>query len=299
MKDLIIIGAGPAGITAAIYAARKKLDFFVITQNIGGQAAWAGEVGNYSGFHLVTGAELSEKFQEHMSKYSISIQEKESVQSVEKIEGGFSVTSDKGAYQTKTVIVATGKKSRLLNVPGEFKYSRKGVHYCATCDGPVFSGKEVAIVGAGNSALDAALQMIKIAKKVYVIVKGQSFSGDAVMIEKVKTAPNLSILFNAAIKEIRGDKFVNGIIVEQEGKINEIPLQGIFIEIGLVPNSSFISIVDKNEKSEILIDCAACSSIPGIFAAGDVTMIPGKQIIIAAGDGAKAVLSAFDYLSRL
>lgn len=298
MKELIIIGAGPAGITAAVYAARKQLEFMVISRDIGGQAAWSGDIENYTSYQFIAGPELAMKFREHLDKYTFDLKEGVGVTKVEKDGAGFKVATDKaGEFSAKTVIIASGKRSRLLNVSGEAKYKNKGLTFCATCDGPVFSGKDVAVIGGGNSGLDATLQMMKISPKVYLINNAESLTGDPVMQEKVKAAPNVEIINNAVAKEIQGDKFLNAIVIEHEGKSKKLNVQGVFVEIGLVPNSEFINFVEKNDRGEIPINCAAQTSVPGLFAAGDVTDVPAKQIITAAGDGAKALLSVFKYLS--
>lgn len=298
MKDLIILGAGPAGITAAVYAARKRMDFTVISLDIGGQAAWSGDIENYTGYQYITGPELAQKFKEHLDKYEFDLREGVSVKKVEKQSDGFKVILSEGeALLTKTLVIASGKKPSLLGVPGEGKYKNKGLAYCATCDGPLFAGKNVAVIGGGNSALDAALQMTKIAAKVYLININKELAGDKIMREKVQTAKNVEILNETKTLEVLGDKFVNAVKVETKGQAREIPVSGIFVEIGLVPNTSFIDFVNKNEQQEIMINCKAETSDPAVFAAGDVTDVPEKQIIIAAGDGAKACLSAFRYLS--
>ena len=298
VKDLIIIGAGPAGITAAVYAARKRLNFMVISRDIGGQAAWSGEIENYTGYQLISGPELAIKFKEHMEKYSFDLKEGVGVTKVEKDTAGFKVITDKaGEFVSKTLIVASGKRPRLLNVPGEAKFKNKGLTFCATCDGPLFSGKDTAVIGGGNSGLDAALQMMKISPKVYLINNTPALTGDPVMQEKVTAASNVEIINNAKVKEVQGDKFLNALVIEQNGKMRKINVQGTFVEIGLVPNSEFINIANKNKKGEIQINCAAETSVPGLLAAGDVTDVPAKQIVVAAGDGAKATMAAFKYLS--
>jgi alkyl hydroperoxide reductase subunit AhpF len=287
IKELIIIGAGPAGITAAVYAARKRLDFSVISRDIGGQAAWSGEIENYTGYQFISGPELALKFKEHMEKYSFDLKEGVGVTRVEKDKDGFKVVTDKaGEFLARTVIVASGKRPRLLNVPGEAKFKNHGLTFCATCDGPLFAGKDVAIVGGGNSGLDAALQMMKIGKKVYLLEGADKLSGDSVMQEKIRTAPQVEILTGTKVKKILGDKFVSAIEVESQGKPRKLDVQGVFVEIGLVPNSDFIDFVKKNEKREIIINGFSETSVEGLFAAGDVTDVPAKQIIVAAGDGA-------------
>lgn len=298
MKDLIIVGAGPAGITAAIYAARKKLEFSVITKDIGGQAALSGDIENYTGYQFITGPELAIKFKEHLQNFKFDLQEGIEVVKVEKENSKFKIQTSKGeALPSRTVIIASGKRPRMLNVPGEAEFKNRGVTYCATCDGPLFANKDVTIVGGGNSALDAALQMIRIASKVYLINITEELTGDPVMQEKVKASPKVEILNKTKIQEIKGDKFVKGIKLETGGKPREIKVEGVFVEIGLIPNSEFIDFVEKNKYSEIKVNCAAETSVPGLFAAGDVTDVPEKQIIVAAGEGSKASLGAFRYLA--
>ncbi|MCM8790912.1 MAG: FAD-dependent oxidoreductase [Candidatus Omnitrophica bacterium] len=298
MYDLIIIGAGPAGITAAVYAARKKMNFLVITRDIGGQAAWSGDVENYTGYQFVTGPELVSKFEEHMRKYRIDIKEGEAVVDLEKSGEIVKVKTNKSFYDSKAVIIASGKVSRDLGVPQEAHFKNRGLTYCATCDGPLFAGKDVAVIGGGNSALDAALQLIKIANKVYVINNTPRLGGDPVMKEKVEASPVVKIYNDSKVVAINGDKMVTGIRISKYGNEEDISVQGIFVEIGLIPNSSFAKIVERNQAQEIKINCRNETSVPGIFAAGDVTDVPEKQIIIAAGEGAKAALAAFKYISQ-
>ena len=296
MYDLIIIGAGPAGITAAVYAARKRMEILVITRDIGGQAAWSGDVENYTGYQFISGPELAEKFAEHLRKYNIALKENESVLGIKRSGSGISVKTDKGAYQSKAVIIASGKRTRELGVRGEKEFKNKGLTYCATCDGPLFSGKEVAVIGGGNSALDAALQLIKIAKQVYLINITAQLGGDQVMREQVETSDKVTILNQAQVSAVLGDKFVSAIKVKRQDKEETLSVQGVFVEIGLIPNSECAPEVEKNSLGEIKVNCHNETSITGIFAAGDVTDVPEKQIIIAAGEGAKATLSAFRYL---
>jgi len=296
--DLIIIGAGPAGITAAVYAARKRMKFLVLTGDIGGQAGWSGDIENYTGYQFVTGPELVSKFEEHMRKYSIDFHENEEVKEIGRSGDSVKVKTAKGEYQAKTVIIASGKVSRELGVPGEKEFKNKGLTYCATCDGPLFSGKDVAVIGGGNSALDAALQMIKIAKTVYVINNTDRLGGDAVMREKVQSAPNVKVVNGAKVTAVTGIKMVSGISVRTKSGEESMPVQGIFVEIGLIPNSSFADSVEQNENGEIMINCKNETNVPGIFAAGDVTDVSEKQIIIAAGEGSKAALSAFKYINQ-
>ena len=298
MYDLIIIGAGPAGITAAVYAARKKMNLLVISKDIGGQAAWSGDIENYTGYQFITGPELAAKFEEHMRQYEIALKENEEAVEVKKTGDTIFVKTDKGAYDTRTVIVASGKRSRELGVPGEKEFKNHGLTYCATCDGPLFAGKEVAVIGGGNSALDAVLQLMKIAKKIHIINNTPSLGGDAVMREKALQSSSVNVYNNAQVVAVLGDKMVKALIIKHADKEEEIALEGIFVEVGLVPNADFVKEVEKNQFGEIKINCHNETNIPAIFAAGDVTDVPEKQIIIAAGEGSKACLSAFRYLAQ-
>jgi len=298
MFDLIIIGAGPAGITASVYAARKKMNLLVITKNIGGQAAWSGDIENYTGYQFITGPELAGKFEEHMRKYGIELKENEEVLELKKKDEGVWVKTDKGTYEGKTAIIASGKRSRELGVPGEREFKNRGLTYCATCDAPLFAGKDVAVVGGGNSALDATLQLVRIAKHIYLINITSALTGDAVMRGKVNESKKVSILNSTRVTAVLGERMVSGIKIRREDKEETLPVEGVFVEIGLIPNSEFAEDLEKNELGEINVNSYNETNIPGIFAAGDVTDVPEKQIIVAAGEGAKAALSAFRYLAQ-
>jgi thioredoxin-disulfide reductase len=298
MYDLIIIGAGPAGITAAVYAARKRLSILVITGNIGGQTAWSGDIENYTGYQFISGPDLAAKFEEHMRQYNIALKENESATAIKKNGDVIMVTTNMGSYESRSLIIASGKRTRDLNIPGEREYKNKGLTYCATCDGPLFSEKYVAVIGGGNSALDAALQLVNIASKVYIINNVSSLGGDAIMREKLESNSKVVIFNNSQVKAVLGEKFVKSIKILSPGGEIELPAQGVFVEIGLMPNSEFAQDLEKNKAGEIKVSSCNETSIPGIFAAGDVTDVPEKQIIIAAGEGAKAALNVFRYLSQ-
>jgi alkyl hydroperoxide reductase subunit F len=296
--ELIIVGAGPAGITASIYAARKKMNFLVITKDIGGQTALSGEVENYTGYQYITGFDLAEKFNEHLAQFNIELKFEE-VASIVKTDKEFQVITNRDVYRARAIIIATGARPKMLNVPGEIEFKNRGVTYCATCDAPLFAEKDVAVIGGGNSALDATLQLMKIANKIYLITIHSQFRGDNIMFEKIRDSKKVSILYNTRTLEILGDQMVKGlrVTVGKEDKI--LHVQGIFIEIGYVPNSYVVKdLVSLNELGEIIVDNHNSTNVPGIFAAGDVTNTPYKQIIVAAGEGAKASLSAFEFLSR-
>jgi len=295
--DLIIVGAGPAGITAAIYAARKKMDFLVLTTNIGGQVTYSSQVENYTGFQYITGEELASKFYEHLRQYNFDLKMEE-VKGIEPHDGVFAVKTDYANYLGRTVIVATGRRPRELNVPGEREFKNRGVTYCATCDAPLFEGMDVAVVGGGNSGLEAVLQLTKIASKIYLIEIMQHLKADPILIDKALASNKVEVWTGTKVLEITGEKTVNGVRVQRGSEIALLPVRGVFIEIGSVPNSEIIDFVEKNQFGEIIVNCACETSYPGVFAAGDVTNVPEKQIIIAAGEGCKAALSAFRYLSR-
>ena len=302
--ELIIIGAGPAGITAAIYAARGKLDFLVISKDIGGQTLLSSEVENYTGYHFLKGSDLVKKFEEHLKDYKINLKLGEEVRDIKRKGKIFEIKTDKSNYLTKTIIIASGKKSRKLNVPGEERLYNRGLTYCAICDAPLFQDKTVAVVSGGNSALDATLQLIKIAKKIYLINISPQPKGEKIRIERIKQSNKVTILNNAKTTEILGNKFVTGLKLIQNNEEQELNVQGVFVEIGLIPNSDFAKIVKKNKWNEIMIKRTTVTmqenmtNIPEIFAAGDVTDIPAKQIIVAAGEGAKALLAVSNYLNK-
>lgn len=295
--ELIIVGAGPAGITAAIYAARKKMDFVVLTTNVGGQVSFSSEIENYTGFQYITGEELTTKFQEHLERHKFELKMEEA-QKVERKGHLFRVGTDVNTYLGKTVIIATGRKPRELEVPGEAEFKNRGVAYCATCDGPLFEGLNVAVVGGGNSGLEAVLQLIKIAKSIHLLQRGPQLKADMVLVKKAKVSEKVKVWTNTQVKEIVGDKLVTGIRVQRNGKETLLPVQGVFVEIGSVPNSDIVNFVGKNHWVEIIVNCKCETNIPGLFAAGDVTSVPEKQIVVAAGEGCKAALSAFRYLSQ-
>lgn len=295
--ELIIIGGGPAGITAAIYAARKKMDFIMLTTNIGGQVTYVSEVENYTGFQYITGEELAAKFHEHLEQYKFKLKMEEA-QKVEKKGEVFKVKTNVATYMSRTVIAAMGRRSKELKVPGEAEFKNRGVTYCATCDAPLFEGFDVAVVGGGNSGLEAVLQLIKIAKSIHLIESMPQLKADTVLVEKAKASGKVEIRTGTRVAEIVGDKVVTGIKVQRNGKEILLPVQGVFVEIGSVPNSDIVDFVDKNRWGEIIVNCGCETNVTGLFAAGDVTNIPEKQIVVAAGEGCKAALSTFRYLSQ-
>ncbi len=300
--DLIIIGAGPAGMTAAVYAARKQMDVMMITDNVGGQTTWSSDIENYLGYKFITGPELVGKFEEHVNEFDVPRVFTKVTRLTRPSPNFLIETEDGRTFTARAVIVATGKSPRLLGVPGEKEFAGRGVTYCATCDGPLFSGKDVLVAGGGNSGLDAVVQLMKICPKVYLVERDPKLRADAVMIEQARRADNVEILTDTAVVEITGNTFVNAVTVKNldGGATRRLDVEGVFVEIGLVPNTDFVrGVVRLNPVGEIPVDCAARTGIPGLYAAGDATDVPEKQIIIAAGDGAKAALGAYSYVVRL
>lgn len=302
MYDLIIVGGGQAGLAATVYAARKRLNTLLITNNIGGQVNWTTGVENYLGYQFIEGHELISKFQEQVNQFPIDQKIGSNVSQVKKVNTDFEVISENGdKFQSKAVLIATGKRPRRLNVPGETELTGRGVTYCSVCDGPIFTGQRVAVIGGGNSALEAALDMVKIAEWVE-LVSTTPLTGDPVLIEKLSEAKNLTIFLEHEVKEIIGEKLVAGIVIQRLGskETKRLDVTGVFIEIGLIPNSESVKgLVTLNKAGEIPVDCQSETGVPGLFAAGDVTTVPEKQIVISAGEGAKAALRAHRYLQRL
>lgn len=304
MYELVVIGDGPDGMTVVVYAARKRLNTLLISYDLGGQPLTTAGVENYMGYQFIEGPELMQKFEEQVrqSPSDVKTEIGQRVESVSRINRGFEVRTDKGeTYQAKAVIFATGKRPRQLNAPGEKELVGKGVTYCAICDGPLFAGEKVAVIGGGNSALEAADDMIKIAEHVYLISL-TSLTGDRILIDKITNADNLTMFLEHEVLEIKGEDRVEGIKIRdlKSKQEKEFDVGGVFIEIGLVPNSGAMKgVTTLNRLGEIEVNCANETGVPGLFAAGDVTTVPEKQIIVAAGEGAKAALQAHRYLQRL
>ena len=302
MYDAIIIGGGPAGLAAAVYAARQKISFIVLAKNIGGQTAISADIENYLGFTHTSGAELSKKFEGHVAANKAEIKEGEEAVSLQKIAHGFKVTTNAGVYETAAILIASGKKPRRLNIPGENEYYGKGLTYCATCEAPLYGDKDVAVIGGGNSAMDAALLAEKYSRTVYLITVNPELMGEAAMQELIKKSGKVTVLTNARTTEVFGDNFVKGIKVDVGGTARILNVTGVFVEVGSIPSVDFDRLTEKNKYSEIEIHSEGMmtnmASVPGIFAAGDVTDIPEKQISVAAGEGVKAILSIFQYLRK-
>ncbi len=308
MYDLIIMGGGPAGIAAGVYAARKKIHMLFITESFGGQSEVSADIQNWIGTKSINGFDLAQAFETHLrAQEDITII---SGQKVERVAQGadkiFMVSTDqKTTYRARTLIVATGASRRKLGVPGEEEFNGRGVAYCATCDAPLFKGKVVAVVGGGNAGLESAVDLLPYASKIYLLEYGPALRGDPITQKKVEDA-GVEVIFNAKSQEILGDKerkFVEGLsyLDTKDNQTKRVDVQGVFVEIGSVPNTDFLKdLVVLNQQKEIVIDHkTSATSREGIWAAGDATDEMYKQNNISAGDGVKAALSAYMYLQNM
>lgn len=299
LYDVIIIGGGPAGLSAAIYAARKVLKTLVVGKDIGGQVAWTYDVDNYLGFSHIDTADLIAKFEEHVQKFGVEKLIGVDVTAMELTGKIKKVTVKDGrTYLAKTVIIATGKRPRLLDVPGEKELLGMGVSYCSTCDAPLFADLDVAVAGGGNSALGAVIDLMKVARKVY-LVSLTPLTADPILQDKVMPLSGVEVLTEHKIRRILGDSTVDGVEIEslKTGEVKRVDVQGVLVEIGLLPNSELVvDSLQTNRIGEIVVDSRCRTGVSGIFACGDVTDVPYKQVIVAAGEGAKAALSAYDYI---
>lgn len=302
--DTIIIGGGAAGIAAAIYTVRKNLKVLMLTKDIGGQAALSGDIENYPGFTMITGADLAKQFRMELANFEdngLWVKEGVEVTQLGGADPRFSVKTSEGKeYFGMTVIIASGRIPKMLDIPGAEKLLGKGVATCATCDAPFYKDKDVAVVGGGNSALDAVFSLIKVARSVTIINITEALRGDEILMKNVTSSPKVKILNNHEALEILGDQAVGGLKVKDEtGKEEVLPVSGVFIEIGWTPSTAFDKLTDKNDSGEIEVDEYGATSVPGIYAAGDVNNIWGEQIVIAAGEGAKTALRVAEHISKV
>ncbi|MBI5229909.1 MAG: FAD-dependent oxidoreductase [Candidatus Magasanikbacteria bacterium] len=306
MYDLLILGASAAGVSAAVYSARRKLNMKLISIDIGGEVATSGIIENYPGYVLINGDELAEIFKKQLSAQGAAVDEGFQVTALIKVEAGFKVIAKNllGAgqsYESKAVIIATGVKPRKLDVPGEEEFYHRGLTYCTICDGPLYKGKDVVILGSGNSALESSLMMAEIAKSVTVLIRGDKFKGETVLIDKVKNDARINVLYNVVSQKIIGEQGVTGVEYKNKltGEVLVLPVQGVFVNVGYNPNSDFTDAAPKNKEGQFVVDRVGYTGVPGLYAAGDVTDIPYKQISIATGMGTLSALAAIDYLNRL
>lgn len=304
MHELIIIGGGPAGVAAGVYAARKRIDTILITELFGGQSMVSDDIQNWIGSKSISGFDLAKMLEEHVkAQEEIEIIESERVVSVKDGDGGFVVETSGGkTLETKTILIASGSRRRRLDVPGGEKFDGKGVAYCSTCDAPLFRDRAVAVVGGGNAGLEAAVDLFPYAKKIYILDHNGSLKGDAQTLEKIENNPKVEAILGANTTEILGDKFVTGLKYEDKdsGEIKELSLGGVFVEIGAVPNTDFMNgLVKLNKFGEVVVDHKTQrTSLGGVWAAGDVSDVLYKQNNISAGDAVKAALNIYNFLQE-
>ncbi len=300
MYDAIIIGAGAAGMTAAIYTCRKKLKTAVVSIDVGGQTNLTSHIENYPGTGPMHGIELMRKFHDEAVGFGAELIMGK-VNKVDRIENSFRIWLANGeTYDCRALILAYGKVPKSIGIEGEEKFMGRGVSTCVTCDAPLYKNRDVAVIGGGNSAIEGALELATIAKKVYLIHRRDAFRADEITVEKLKNNSKIELVINSIPTKIIGDKNVDGISVENvvTKEKRELKADGVFIEIGYVVDTSFVQhLVKVNEKKEIIVDERGNTSCPGIFAAGDITPVPFKQTVIAAGEGAKAALECYRWLT--
>ncbi|MDE3737630.1 alkyl hydroperoxide reductase subunit F [Pseudomonas resinovorans] len=304
--DVLVIGGGPAGASAAIYAARKGIRTGVAAERFGGQVLDTMAIENYISVQETEGPKLARALEEHVKQYDVDIMNLQRASALvpAKVEGELhEVRFESGAsLKAKTVILSTGARWREMNVPGEQEYRGRGVAYCPHCDGPLFKGKRVAVIGGGNSGVEAAIDLAGIVAHVTLIEFDDKLRADAVLQKKLASLPNINVIKSALTTEVKGDgQKVNGLVYKDRNtdELRTLELEGIFVQIGLLPNSEWLKgVVELTPRGEIIVDAKGQTNIPGVFAAGDVTTVPYKQIVIAVGEGAKASLGAFDHLIR-
>lgn len=301
MVDVLVIGAGPAGLNAALYAARKELTVKVVTTDIGGQMLLTNEIENYLGFPSISGFELADKMEAHVKQYPVEFVYAGVKSLVKEGDGTFTAhLDDGGELRGKACIVTAGKHSRTLDIPGEKEYTGRGVSYCATCDGPFYRKKTVAIVGGGDSAVQAAIELAKLCPTVYLLVRSR-IRAQEILVKRMKELENVKVYMGYTPEEVKGDKKVQGLVIKNkaDGKTEELSVDGFFVEAGGIPNNSYLpSDVKVNSLGEIMTNKEGETNVDGLFAAGDVTDCRNKQVIIAAGEGAAAALAAHEYLLR-
>ena len=300
--DVLVVGGGPAGASAAVYAARKGIRTGVVAERFGGQVMDTLGIENFISVKATEGPKLAMALEEHVKEYGVDIMNLQRAQALKPVEGSVEITLENGAVlKSKTVILSTGARWRNMNVPGEAEFRTKGVAYCPHCDGPLFKGKRVAVIGGGNSGVEAAIDLAGIVAHVTLLEFDSVLRADAVLQNKLRSMPNVTIITSAQTTQVTGTDKVNGLNYKDRvsGEVHHIELEGIFVQIGLVPNTDWLKgVVNLSPRGEIEVDAKGQTSVPGVFAAGDCTTVPYKQIIIAMGEGAKASLSAFDHLIR-
>lgn len=301
LADVVIIGGGPAGLNAALYAVRKELKTTLLAADIGGQMLLTNDIENYLGFPSISGFELSDKFEQHVRSYPVDFEMGSALSVAKEEDGTFSVTADDGkVYHGRACIVAAGRRSRKLDIPGEAEFAGRGVSYCATCDAPFYRKKTVAVVGGGDSAVQAAIELAQLCPEVYLIVRSR-IRAQEILVQRMEEKENIKVFLGYVPETITGEKKVTALTVKKKesGEETVLAVDGVFVEAGGVPNNQYLpKEVKVNGQGEIVTDKEGRTSLPGLFAAGDVTDRQDKQVIIAAGEGAAAALAAYDYLLR-
>ncbi|RLC37687.1 thioredoxin-disulfide reductase [candidate division Kazan bacterium] len=295
--DVVIVGAGAAGLSAALYTSRRRLKTLILSKDMGGQTATTMDIENYPGVDFSTGPDLMKNFAAQAKKFGAELVLDEVI-GISRDGQKFSVSTKSGkTYSAKAIILGLGKRPRELDVAGEEKFRNKGVVYCATCDAPLFKDKIVAVIGGGNAAFDSALLLSKIAAKVYLIHRRNEFRAENILVERAKQTDKIEFILNAIVDSIEGKDFVDSVVISTPSGKKTLAVEGVFVEIGQIVPSSFIKgLVELNDAGEIIIDNVNQTSASGIFAAGDATIVPFKQMVVSAGEGAKAALAAYNYI---
>jgi len=304
MYDLAIIGGGPAGVTAGVYASRKKIKSVLFAESFGGQSSTSSKIENWIGTIALSGQELAQNLEKHLRAYSQNIVDikKEQVKKIEQIENNFfNITTNIQTYSIPVILIATGASRKKIDCLGAEKFESKGLVYCATCDGPLFTGKDVVVVGGGNSAFESASQLLAYTKSVTLLNRSNKFRADELIVQKMSQLNNFKTILNAQIVEIKGDNFIKSIVYKntQNNELIEIMAEGVFVEVGSTPTTQFIDFVEKNENEAIIVDpMTQKTSVEGIWAAGDCTQGLYHQNNIAAGDSAKALENIHSWLQN-
>jgi alkyl hydroperoxide reductase subunit F len=304
MYDLIIIGGGPGGVAAGVYAARKKMKTLLITDSFGGQSVVSADIQNWIGEQSISGYDLAKKLEAHLrAQEGIEIVEDDLVLAAAKTATGFSLTTKKNqSFETKNILLMSGSRRKKLGIPGEKEFDGKGVVYCSTCDAPLFKDKAVAVVGGGNSALESVIDLLPYASKISLVIRSEVLKGDPTTQDKIRNHPGVEILFNAIAQEVKGKNLVTGLLYKdaKSGAVKELAVDGVFVEIGLVPNSDFVKdLVARDDYGAVIVNAKTQeTSCPGIWAAGDVSDVLYKQNNISAGDAIKAVLNVYDHVKK-
>jgi alkyl hydroperoxide reductase subunit F len=299
VRDMIVIGGASAAQSAAIYSVRAGMDVMVIADEYGGQINNTDVVENWLGTKSISGPDLAEKFTEHMREYDVEEYTGEKVVDVRKENDIFTVETESGEeFQSHAVIIATGGSRRRLDVPGEEEYRNKGVAYCAVCDGPLYQGEEVAVVGGGYAGTEAADYLSDVAEEVYLFSRSGVLKGEEITINKVENDENVNVIREASVSEFQGDQLLETVEYDQNGEEKELEVPGAFIEIGTVPNSDITDLVETDESGKIKVDREMNTGVEGLYAAGDVNDMGAQQLVVSAGQGCDAALNASEYVKQ-